>query len=114
MPRTRTSSTGGGGTDLFEVVASIGVRHTSTADRAWFAVWDGHGFETGTTHIAWQGPLDDSSHLMLEQERSRLRGEDDRRNAAVREALSEVPRFELPHRTHYLLTGPVRGGDRIA
>lgn len=33
---------------LFEVVASIGERHTSTPERAWFAIWDGHGFAEPT------------------------------------------------------------------
>jgi hypothetical protein len=32
--------------DLFEAVASVGERHTSTPGRAWFAVWEGHGFDT--------------------------------------------------------------------
>jgi hypothetical protein len=31
--------------------------------------WEGHGFDTATTHIAWQGPLDDETRLALEQER---------------------------------------------
>ena len=30
--------------DLFSIVASIGERYTSTPNRAWFAVWEGHGF----------------------------------------------------------------------
>lgn len=34
--------------DLYEVVADIGARHTSRPDRAWFAVWEGHGFDTVT------------------------------------------------------------------
>ncbi len=38
--------------DLYEVVASIGERHTSSPHRAWFAVWEGHGFATATTHVA--------------------------------------------------------------
>ena len=32
--------------DLYEVVASIGERHTTSPHRAWFAVWEGHGFAT--------------------------------------------------------------------
>jgi len=99
--------------DLFGIVASIGERHTSSADRAWFTVWDGHGFATRATHIACRGPLDDSNRRALEQERSRLRDEDERRNASIRAALSQVPRFELPHRTYYLLTGPVAAATRL-
>ena len=39
--------------ELFEIVASVGERHTSTPALAWFAVWEGCGFDTATTHIAW-------------------------------------------------------------
>ena len=34
--------------DLFDVIASIGERHTSSPDRAWFAVWEGHRFDNAT------------------------------------------------------------------
>lgn len=37
---------------LYDVVASIGEQHTTTADRAWFAVWEGHGFDIAATHRA--------------------------------------------------------------
>lgn len=40
---------------LFEVVASIGARHTGTADRAWFGVWEGHGFTNAATRVALNG-----------------------------------------------------------
>ena len=93
--------------DLYEVVASIGERHTSSPHRAWFAVWEGHGFATATTHVAWRGPLDDETQRALDERRHQLRVESDRRNAAVRAALLEIPTFELPDRRFYLLTGPV-------
>jgi hypothetical protein len=38
--------------DLFEIIASIGERHTSSPDRAWFAVWEGHGFDSSATRAA--------------------------------------------------------------
>lgn len=91
---------------LFEIVASIGERHTGTPDRAWFAVWEGHGFDTATTHVAWPDPpFDDDTRRQREQERARLREEDERRNDAIRDALGRVPRFHLPNRTYYLLGG---------
>lgn len=34
--------------DVFTAVATVGRRHTSTPDRAWYAVWEGHGFDTST------------------------------------------------------------------
>jgi hypothetical protein len=98
---------------LFEIIASIGERHTSSPNRAWIAVWEGHGFDSCATHIAWPGPLDDATRRALEQERSRLRDEDERRNAAIRAALREVPRFDLPNRSYYLLAGPVSAATRL-
>jgi hypothetical protein len=98
---------------LFGIIASIGERHTSRPNRAWFAVWEGHGFDSGTTHIAWRGPLDDATRRTLEQERSRLRDEDERRHAAIRAGLRQVPRFDLPDRTYYLLAGPVAAATRL-
>lgn len=93
---------------LFEIVASIGARHTGTPDRAWFAVWEGHGFANATTHVAWRDPpFDDDTRRQREEERARLRKEDERRNAAIRAALGRLPRFHLPNRTYYLLGGSV-------
>lgn len=99
--------------EVFEIIASIGERHTSSPDRAWFAVWEGHGFDSFTSHIAWPGPLDDAARRALERERSRLRDEDERRKAAIRAALSQLPRFDLPARTYYLLAGPVAAATRL-
>lgn len=93
---------------LFEIVASIGGRHTDTPDRAWFAVWEGHGFANTTTHIAWRDPpFDDDTRRRREQERARLRQEDEHRNAAIRSALNRRPQFHLPNRSYYLLGAPV-------
>jgi hypothetical protein len=93
---------------LFEAVASIGGRHTGTPDRAWFAVWEGHGFDTATTHLAWrEPPIDEDARQQHEVERARLREEDERRNDAIRAAVGEFPRFHLPNRTYYLLSGSV-------
>jgi len=33
--------------DVYEVVASVGAQHTSRPKRAWFALWEGHGFTDG-------------------------------------------------------------------
>ncbi len=100
--------------DLFSVVASIGERHTSSPDRAWFAIWEGHGFDKATTHIAHRGPLDDETRRALERERARLREEDRRRNAAIRAALDQFPRFARTDRTYYLMEGPVAAVTQLS
>lgn len=99
--------------DLFETIASIGERHTSSPGRAWFAVWDGHGFANATSHYARQGTVDDATREAIEQERSRLRDEDERRNAAIRVALAQLPRFDLPHRSYFLLAGSVSAASQM-
>jgi len=100
---------------LYEIVASIGERHTCSPDRAWFAVWEGHGFDTATTHVAWRDPpLDEETLRAREAERSRVREEGERRNAAIRAALVQVPRFDLPNRTYYLLEGPVSAATQLS
>ncbi len=92
---------------VYDVVASIGARHTSSPDRAWFAIWEGHGFDTATTHIAVRGPLDADAQRSLRAQRDALREQDRRRNAAIRTALDELPRLDRPDRTYVLLEGPV-------
>ncbi len=93
---------------LFEVVAAVGALHTSCPERAWFAVWEGHGFTTFSTHLAWNGPLDDDvTRAALDEQRARLREDAARLKARVQSALDEIPRFELPDRAYYLLVGPV-------
>ena len=94
--------------DLYEIVASIGQRHTSSPHRAFFAIWEGHGFGTATSHVAWRDPpVDDEDRRARDSERTRLREEDRGRNAAIGTALGQVPSFDRPGRTYYLVEGPV-------
>jgi hypothetical protein len=57
--------------------------------------------------LAWREPVDDDTRRALEARREVLRVESERRNAAIRAALLEVPAVEMPDRRYYLLTGPV-------
>lgn len=94
--------------DLFVLVASVGARHTSTPDLAWFAIWEGHGFGTSTTSMGWRHPpADDAERQWREAERERHRNAERRRNARVGPALAAVPRFDLPDRAYYLTSGPL-------
>jgi hypothetical protein len=95
--------------DLFDSVASIGERHTSSPDRAWFAIWDGHGFDRAETQRAWrEPPSGEAERRKRDAERERLRDEDRGRNAAISTALKRIPRFDRPARSYYLLQGTVR------
>ena len=94
--------------DVFVAVAGVGERHTTSPERAWIAVWDGHGFDTFSTHRAYRDPpADDDERRQRDAVRDRLRVEDARRKNEVRAALGRFPRFDRPIRTYYLSTGPV-------
>lgn len=100
--------------ELFERVAALGVRHTSTPDAAWYAIWDGHGFDRASMRVAWREPPDsDDERLEREADRQRLSDENERRTTEIRRELAAVPRFEAPHRTYYLVTGAVSAVDRV-
>jgi hypothetical protein len=88
-------------------IASVAARHTSTPDRPWFAVWEGHGFGGGARSLYRDGEPGAEQLAEIEAHQAALREEDARRRGAVRSALSSVPRFALPHRTYYLLSGSV-------
>ncbi len=93
--------------DLHEVLASVGERHTSTPDRAFFGIWEGHGFDTASSHVAWRDPpAGDAERRARDLERTRVRNDGERRNAAIRTALAQIPTFDRPHRTYYLVEGP--------
>ncbi|MEZ5412625.1 MAG: hypothetical protein R2761_31610, partial [Acidimicrobiales bacterium] len=99
---------------LFEVIASIGERHTSSPHSAWFAVWEGHGFKETETRIAWRDlPMGERERRARDAERERLRDGDRRRNAGIGSLLNQIPRFERPGRTYYLLTGPVAAAGKL-
>jgi hypothetical protein len=94
--------------DLFDLVASVGARHTSTPALAWFAIWEGHGFGTSTTHLGWRDPpADEAEREWREEQRERQRNAERERNARIGPALACVPRFDLPHRAYYLIHGPL-------
>jgi hypothetical protein len=94
---------------LFEVIASIGERHTASPERAWFAIWEGHGYDNVGTRVGWSDPpADEAEERARDAERAGLREADSRRNAEIRTALSRIPRIERPDRTYYLVKGPVR------
>jgi hypothetical protein len=97
---------------LFEQMARLLAAHTTTPDRCWFSVWEGHGFET-STRIAAMAPLDDEGRQEIERQRRHLHDEDARRNQAVRAALAVLPAFELPNRRYYLLRGPVTAASTL-
>jgi hypothetical protein len=97
---------------LFEQLGRVLVAHTSTPDRCWFGIWEGHAFDTTATFIA-ATPTDDAERRELERERQRLRREDARRNRSVRTALSRLPSFDLPNRRYFLLKGAVTAASQI-
>lgn len=94
--------------DLYAVVAEVGARHTTTVDRTWFAVWEGHGFDNAEARLAWPDPaVDEAERQQREIARAQLRDDYRRRNAAISAGLRVIPLVDLPDRTYYLMEGPV-------
>ena len=100
--------------ELFETVTSVGERHTSSPDRAWYAVWEGHGFDSSSAFVAWADPpVDEAERRARETERQQVRDAQARQNMAIRAGLARMPRFDRPGRNYFLLTGPVAAVSEI-
>ena len=87
---------------LFETVVAVGQDHTACADRAWFAVWDGHAFTRGSNPSLWQ-PLSGS-----ESRTGTTRGA-----PPLADDLGSFPRFGLPNRTYFLLQGSLSAATQL-
>lgn len=98
---------------LFETIAGVARGHTSTPDEGWFAVWEGHGWESATSRCALVGPAGPVARLRARAVRARLRRNDRRRRATIRDGLSVVPAFDRPHRTYYLVAGTVESAGSL-
>lgn len=94
--------------DLYKTVAAVGQRYTSSPYEAFFAVWEGHGFDNATSQVAWQEPAaDDAEQQARDAKWARLRAYDRERNAAIRLVLGQILTLDRPDHTYYLLEGPV-------
>lgn len=97
---------------LFDQLIPLLARYTSTPDHCWFAIWEGHGFDTSMTMLA-ATPGDDEERREIARERQRLREDDARRNKSIRAALTTLPSFDLPHRRYHLVRGVVTAASQI-
>ena len=95
---------------IVTALAQVLAQFTQTPDESWFAVWEGHGFDS-RYHISGAWAIGDEptaeQRVEIEAELAAARVEGARLTAAIREALQGVPRFSLPYRTYYLLSGHV-------
>lgn len=99
---------------IVAAIAAVGVRHTSTSDQAWFAIWDGYGWESGTSVISWrEPPADEAERIAREETRAAARRRGEERRHEIEVALRTVPRFARPHRDYYLVTGPVAAAPEL-
>jgi hypothetical protein len=94
-------------------VSEVLARFTDTPERSWFAVWEGHGFDSRHRLVARQSERTDAKRAKMEAQQEALRAEDARFTVSVREALRAVPRWKRPARTYYLLSGTVADIDSI-
>lgn len=94
--------------ELHRAIVEVARRHTSTPERAWLAIWEGHGFTSWSAHVAWRDPpVDEAEGLARDAERERVADESRREKARIAAALGEIAAFDAPERRYYLLTGPV-------
>jgi len=99
---------------VLATVASTAGAHTSTPDKAWFAIWEGHGWlSTNTLYAKGEGML---NPIDLRRWRRAIRARqrrDDRHRRELARELGQIPRLHLPQRSYYLLTGAVSAAAGI-
>ncbi|MFV0307534.1 MAG: hypothetical protein ACK5OX_07310 [Desertimonas sp.] len=89
-------------------IVAVGAEHTSTPDRAWFAVWEGHGWANQTTmYRRVADPVSARRRVAGAWLRWRSRHVDRRRNRAVAADLAALARLDLRHRRYLLCVGPL-------
>jgi hypothetical protein len=101
-----------GVSQLFERLAHVLVRHTSTPDQCWFAIWEGYGFTSFSTVYSVR-VTDEDERQALEAELQRLREDDARQIRTIEAALRRHPSFDLPGRRYYLVGGAVTAASKI-
>ena len=98
------------GDDLVRRLAAVLAQHTATPHHAWFAIWEGYGWLSGTTLYfhppGWRG-------LASRLHRRRADRAEAARRAPLQATLAALPQLQLPHRTYHLLSGPVTAVNGI-
>lgn len=97
---------------FISALASLAMRHTTTPEQVWFAIWEGYGWTSATTLYSrsGRGPLAWLAQVRL---RRRRRMFDQERADRVSRGLAEVPTFELPNRRYYLLRSSLAAASQI-
>lgn len=94
--------------ETLAALAVLAAKHTSTPNQASFAIWAGYAWAGG------RGLLSFSSEVKITRKQLRhMHREETRMNTQIDQELARIPRFELPNREYYLLTGPVEAASRI-
>ena len=100
--------------EFFEAITGVGARHTSTAGRAWFGIWEGHGFPSGPVRVSWSTPAaDDAEEARRQAERAQVREESLGEMALIQAELDLIPRFEREGRAYYLLSAALAGVSNV-
>jgi hypothetical protein len=92
---------------IMSAVAEVLTEFTDTPSQSWFAIWEGHGYDTRQSSLYWKGEPTTAERAEIEVRQAELRAEDARLEAWVHDELRRIPTFDLPDRTYYLLSGHV-------
>jgi hypothetical protein len=92
---------------IMSTAAEVLNEFTDTPSESWFAIWEGHGYDTRQSSLYWEGEPTPEERARIEVRQAELRAEDARLALSIRAELQRMPTFDLPGRTYYLLTGAV-------
>ncbi len=92
---------------LFEAVVVVGGAHTETPDRAWFATWEGYGFDSFSTLYAKAGPVSWKERREIKKVRAQLKEQDRQTKIEIRAELAKYPLLKHPIRAYYVMEGPL-------
>lgn len=110
----RPTSIVDGGVDETEqtaAIAGVALRHTTTPEMVWFAIWEGYGWASSSTTLYFVSGR--GLRFVRTLARLRARASDRRRRRRILRGLARIPRFDLPNRGYHLICGPIQAAACI-
>lgn len=98
----------GGGlpAEMLESIASVASHHTTTPDRAWFAIWEGYGW-LGAQMLSSRQKGGLFSRFRREKPFDDVFAEFEERKERLAVEVETLPELRVPNRNYLVLCGPV-------